>query len=61
VAAGRGRGETDAVPDAGAMAVGDGAAFVVGFGDRPVAEVAAPVVADPDALATPSEPLATEK
>ncbi|EMA70606.1 histidine kinase N-terminal 7TM domain-containing protein [Halorubrum distributum] len=61
VAAGRGRGETDAVPDAGAMAVGDGAAFVVGFGDQPVAEVAAPVVADPDALATPSEPLATEK
>jgi signal transduction histidine kinase len=58
VVAGRGRGETSAVLDGETADLGGGAAFVVGLGDRPIEEVAAPVVDDPDELVAPSGALA---
>lgn|GEM_PF-3809972 len=61
VGAGRGRGETDAISDEETTDIGDGAAFVVAVGDRPVDEVAASVLADSDALVSPSETLPAEE
>lgn len=46
----------DATDDASGTA---GAALVVAFADRPIGEVAASVVADPDALVTPPKPVAS--
>ncbi|ELZ44295.1 multi-sensor signal transduction histidine kinase [Halorubrum coriense DSM 10284] len=60
VGVGPGRGTAEGEARASATAVGDGAAFVVAFGDRPAEAVASPVIADADALVTVSEPPAPE-
>ena len=60
VGVGAGRGTAEGEARLPATMVGDGAAFVVAFGDRPIEAVASPVVADADALVAVSEPPAAE-
>ncbi|WP_432508341.1 histidine kinase N-terminal 7TM domain-containing protein [Halorubrum ezzemoulense] len=60
VGVGAGRGAAEGEACLSDTTVGDGAAFVVAFGDRPIEAVASPVVADADALVAVSESPAAE-